>query len=232
MEFVQLTIPAVLLMGLAFGAGPCNVTCLPYLGPVFLQGEGVTSSWKILLPFTLGRLAGYSSLGLIAGLAGQLLVDWLQSSLAGWILGLAAITVGIRLFIKPSHDTACHSTSPQQEQTIQFHKPSMQSPENKSLFPGALFLMGLGMALNPCVPLATVLAAAATGGSMLIGLSLGLSFGVGAVILPTLFFGILIAHFGTELRNNLGQWKHHIEKFSGSLLILLGLATTAGWIQP
>ena len=232
MDIVQLTIPAVLLMGLAFGAGPCNVTCLPYLGPVLLQGEGVKSSWKILVPFTLGRLTGYSSLGLIAGLAGQLLVDWLQSSLAGWILGLAAIAVGIRLFVKRSDNTACHSISPQQ-QTIHFHKQASTQPTaTKSLLPGALFLMGVGMALNPCVPLATVLAAAATGGSMLLGVSLGLSFGVGAVILPTLFFGILIAHFGTELRNNLGQWKHHIEKFSGSLLILLGLATTAGWIQP
>lgn len=231
MDIVQLTIPAVLLMGLAFGAGPCNVTCLPYLGPVFLQGDGIRSSWRILLPFTLGRLTGYSSLGLVAGLAGQLLVDWLQSNLASWILGLAAIAVGLRLFTKRTNNKACHTTSHQQ-QTIQFHKSPTQQATNKTMLPGALFFMGVGMALNPCVPLATVLAAAATGGSMVLGVSLGLSFGVGAVILPTLFFGILIAHFGTELRNNMGQWKNHIEKFSGSLLILLGLATTAGWIQP
>ncbi len=230
-DISQFTIPAVILMGLAFGAGPCNITCLPYLGPVFLQGEGMRSSWRILLPFTLGRLTGYTSLGLIAGLAGQLLVDWLQSSLAGWILGLAAIAVGVRLLVAKSNNNACHTTQ-QPQQTIQFHTSPTQQMTKKALMPGALFFMGVGMALNPCVPLATVLAAAATGGSMLMGLSLGLGFGVGAVILPTLFFGILIAHFGTELRNNLGQWKHHIEKFSGSLLILLGLATTAGWIQP
>ena len=31
---------AAFLMGLAFGAGPCNIACLPYLGPVFLSGSG------------------------------------------------------------------------------------------------------------------------------------------------------------------------------------------------
>ncbi|TNF34647.1 MAG: sulfite exporter TauE/SafE family protein [Gammaproteobacteria bacterium] len=227
-DISHITLPAVLLMGLAFGAGPCNVTCLPYLGPVFLQGEGIRGSWRILLPFTLGRLSGYGALGLIAGLAGQLLVDWLQSSLAGWILGIAAIGVGLRLFLQNNQKPHCYNPSTA-VQSIHFHP---RAQETTYPMAGALYVMGLGMALNPCVPLATVLAAAATSGSTLSGLSLGLSFGMGAVMLPTLFFGVLVAHFGRELRLHLGHWKHAMERASGSLLILLGVATTAGWIQP
>ena len=88
------------------------------------------------------------------------------------------------------------------------------------------------LSVNPCVPLTAILAAAATSGSALTGMGLGLSFGLGAVVIPAFVFGLLIAHFGAELKHHLGHWAHHIEAASGSLLILLGLATVLGWVQP
>ncbi len=39
MDSLTLGFSAAMIMGLAFGAGPCNITCLPYLGPVFLGQE-------------------------------------------------------------------------------------------------------------------------------------------------------------------------------------------------
>lgn len=44
MDISTLGFGAAFLMGLVFGAGPCTITCLPYLGPVFLAGEG-EESW-------------------------------------------------------------------------------------------------------------------------------------------------------------------------------------------
>ncbi len=230
MDTITLTLPAALITGLAFGAGPCNVTCLPYLGPVFLQGQGVRHSWRILLPFTLGRLSGYTFLGLLAGVAGQALTVLLQSSVAGLLLGIAAILVGIKLFLStPTNSCETHKQS--HEHAVQF-----VLPENKnniqSKMPGSLFFMGTGMALNPCVPLTAILAAAAASGSMLAGVTLGLAFGLGAVLIPTFVFGLLVAHFGVELRQHLGHWYVHIGKAGGSLLIILGLATINGWVQP
>ena len=56
-----LTFGAALLLGLGFGAGPCNIACLPFLGPVFVaSGGGVRRAWRVLLPFSLGRLTGYA----------------------------------------------------------------------------------------------------------------------------------------------------------------------------
>ena len=232
MDPISLTLPAALLTGLAFGAGPCNVTCLPYLGPVFLQGQGVKHSWRVLLPFTLGRLSGYTLLGLIAGTAGQAITELLQSSIAGWILGTAAILVGLKL-LRHSSTTSCSSHEVKQptHSTVQFVNTETNHGHHTSM-PGSLFVMGAGMALNPCLPLTAILTAAAASGSMLTGISLGLAFGMGAVLIPTFVFGLLIAHFGTELKQHLGNWSSHITKSGASLLIILGIATILGWVQP
>jgi len=232
MDPIALTLPAALLTGLVFGAGPCNVTCLPYLGPVFLQGEGVKRSWRIVLPFTLGRLCGYTSLGLVAGFAGQALTELLQSSVAGWILGIAVMLVGFNLLRKkPTLGCSQHAAS-KDENTISFVSTTKDNTQPKEMMPGALFMMGTGMALNPCVPLTAVLAASAASGSALVGMGLGFTFGIGAVVVPALVFGLLVAHFGAELKQQLGAWAKHTEKVSGSLLIILGLATIIGWVQP
>jgi len=230
MEIITLTVPAALIAGLAFGAGPCNVTCLPYLGPVFLQGNGIRQSWRIILPFTLGRLSGYTSLGLAAGLAGQAVTEIIQSSVAGWILGVAAIVVGMSLVFKKSGCSAHQTEQARREQSITFVSPLDQQQQNT--LPAPLFMLGAGMALNPCVPLTAILAAAAASGSITQGISLGLAFGLGAVVIPALVFGLLIAHFGAELKQNIGKWSKHVEKASGVLLILLGVVTAIGWVQP
>ena len=71
-ETISLTIPTALFLGLAFGAGPCNLTCLPYLGPTFVASEGTANhAWRTVIPFSAGRLTGYSSLGLAAGFLGN-----------------------------------------------------------------------------------------------------------------------------------------------------------------
>lgn len=230
MDLVNISLPAALLTGLAFGAGPCNITCLPYLGPVFLRGEGVKKSWRILLPFTLGRLLGYSSLGMLAGMAGQVLSNLLQSSLAGWLLGVAAVLVGLKLMRSSPAGSTC--TRPHDTQnSISFVNRDVTSSRETDM-PVALFTMGAGMALNPCLPLTAILTAAAASGSAGLGLGLGLSFGVGAVLIPSLVFGVLMAHFGSELKQQLGRWSRQLEKISGGLLVILGLATALGWVQP
>jgi thiol:disulfide interchange protein DsbD len=67
------SLPTVFALGLVFGMGPCTITCLPFLGPVFLaKSGGIAQSWKIILPFSMGRLASYTTLGILSGMAGAL----------------------------------------------------------------------------------------------------------------------------------------------------------------
>ena len=92
--------------------------------------------------------------------------------------------------------------------------------------------MGAGMAFNPCAPLNTVVLAAATTASATAGLSLGLGFGLGAVLLPSFVFALGVAHFGSQVRQYLWQWRRTLENASVVVLLLIGTGTALGWITP
>jgi len=93
----------------------------------------------------------------------------------------------------------------------------------RPLLPGGLFLMGIGMALTPCGPLGVVLFSAAASGGAASGLLLASGFGLGAIVVPSLVYGLGVAYFGRRLREQLGPWLPRIEWLSAGLLILVGL---------
>jgi sulfite exporter TauE/SafE len=226
-EPVALSFGAALLLGLGYGSGPCNIACLPYLGPVFTAtGGGVKGAWRTLLPFTLGRVSGYTLLGGLAGSLGLLIEDWLASPWVHWLLGSATLLVALSILINRKR-SACNSCS---SPTVEL-ETGEQSPSRKML-PGGLFLMGLGMALNPCAPLMTVILASATSASMVSGLSLGAGFAFGAVCVPTFIFAFGVAHFGQQIRYYLSRHRIALENSSIALLMMTGAATALGWITP
>lgn len=232
MESVTLSFSAALLIGLAFGAGPCNISCLPYLGPVFLAREGgIRGSWRTIVPFSLGRMVGYSLLGTVAGSAGKVATGWLENRAAATVLGVVTILVGVTVIWrgrKPT--TVCPASSPAETVSV-VEMPHRRVQAATPTLPLALFGMGAAMALNPCVPLGTVLVAAAATASPWAGGSLGFAFGIGAVLVPALFFGLLMAHFGAQIRQHLTRWRRGVEAGAGGMLILLGTVTALGWVQ-
>ena len=177
-----MTFSLAVAMGLIFGIGPCNVSCLPYLGPVFFAREGgVRNSWRTIVPFSLGRISGYSMLGLLSGLLGQVMQDSLDTSLVRMFLGGATIMVGLGLLFittNKQHGHCSVTTSPG------FFKRLGSKPGLQNLLPGGLYFMGVGMALNPCAPLGTIMLASSATASAMLGLSLGLGFGFGAILMP------------------------------------------------
>lgn len=228
MEMLTLSFGAALLMGLVFGAGPCSITCLPYLGPVFLtQNGGGRHTLAVIVPFSLGRLAGYTALGTVAGYAGYAATNWFKEGPAGMLLGTATVVLGILLLRRAGKGKGC-SVSGSVEQTVAFPGQTPSRP----MMPLSLFGLGLGMALNPCVPLGTVLTVAAASADPLLGARLGIAFGVGAVVVPALVFGLVIAHFGMQVRQGLAKWQGKLEAGAGTMLIVLGAVTALGWVQP
>ncbi|MES9906337.1 MAG: sulfite exporter TauE/SafE family protein [Sedimenticola sp.] len=247
-EPVILSFGAALLLGLGFGAGPCNITCLPYLGPVFTATEGgIRNSWRLLLPFSLGRMSGYALLGAIAGWAGLVAQQWIDAPWVRWLLGGGTILVALSILWRRRYQSdPCVQGKVSNEEALTTRiaitrapAPITEAPIAGSLksrgintLPTGLFLMGMGMALNPCAPLTTVILAAATTASLSAGLSLGLGFGIGAIIIPTLIFAFGVAHFGEQIRHHLSQWQIALENTSVGLLFLLGTGTAMGWIAP
>ena len=233
LEPVILSVGAALLLGLGYGAGPCNIACLPYLGPVFAATDGgIRNAWRTLLPFSLGRITGSALLGGVAGGLGLLVEDWLASPWVRWVLGLATVLVALSLLFRRRE--GCSKTSCQT--TTEVALPSQGQPkDDKSggrMLPGSLFLMGLGMAMNPCAPLTTVVLASATSASIITGISLGTGFALGAVFVPTWVFAFGVAHFGEQIRRHLTQHRLALENTSVALLVLTGTATAMGWITP
>ncbi len=220
MEATTLSIGAAMLMGLAFGAGPCNITCLPYLGPVLMSSGG---SWRIVVPFSAGRLFSYAVVGGVAGGLGGLSRAYFEGELGSVMLGLATLAMGLLMLAKSASQQRCskQASSTTQPITLHTHRPKGFT----------LFAMGAGMALNPCAPLATVLVAAAITSQVSSGLALGLAFGLGAVLIPTLLFVYLISQLGEQIRHHLSQHRQTLERSAATLLILLGIATLAGWIK-
>ncbi|MBT3046585.1 MAG: sulfite exporter TauE/SafE family protein [Candidatus Thiodiazotropha sp.] len=232
-EPVSLSFGAALLLGLSFGAGPCNIACLPYLGPVFTACDrGRGSAWRTLVPFSLGRVSGYTLLAAAAGWLGLWVEDLVAGPWVRWLLGGATVLVALSILLR-RRPNGCASAC-QTSQTVELaNKPEagIGTIERGSL-PGGLYLMGLGMALNPCAPLTTLILAAATSASLITGASLGAGFALGAVLLPTLIFAFGVAHLGRQIRLHLARHRIALENTSIGLLLLIGCATALGWITP
>lgn len=214
-EQILVSVPMAAALGLVFGLSACTLSCLSYLGPVFLaNGGGIRQSWRTLVPFSLGRLTGYAALGTIAGAAGQYIGGELEGGRFRWLLGVAAVLVGTALLLRRRRP-ACGVDRPKEVPLTR------RDALSRTVMPGGLFLMGTGMALTPCTPLGTVLFSAATIGDAGHGLSLGLGFGLGAIAIPSLVYGVGAAYLGERLREQLRQWRG-AERIGALMLILVG----------
>jgi len=216
-EQTLLTLPMAMLLGLVFGMGSCTIACLPFLGPIFIASEGgVRRSWRIMLPFSLGRLTSYAAFAAIAGFTGQFLGNGVTGSELRWLMGVAALLLGVAMLLRrPAENNCAHNGD-----IALIRDARAQSAQ--AMMPGGLFLLGAGMAMSPCAPLGSVLFSAATGASAWHGLWLGLGFGIGAIVIPTIFYGIGFAWFGSRLHEQLRSSHKHIVRLSGVLLIATG----------
>ncbi|MBT2969385.1 MAG: sulfite exporter TauE/SafE family protein [Candidatus Thiodiazotropha sp. (ex Ctena orbiculata)] len=232
-EPVSLSFGAALLLGLSFGAGPCTIACLPYLGPVFTscdQGRG--STWRTLVPFSLGRVSGYTLLAAAAGWVGLWVEDLVAGPWVRWLLGGATVLVALSILLRRRPDRCASAFQTSQTVKLTSKPGAGVGTIERSSLPGGLYLMGLGMALNPCAPLTTLILAAATSASLITGAFLGAGFALGAVLLPTLVFAFGVAHLGRQIRLHLARHRIALENTSIGLLLMIGCATALGWITP
>lgn len=215
---VWLGLPTAMSLGFFFGMGPCILSCLPFLAPVFISHcGGIKESWRILLPHSLGRMAGYSLFGLAAGWGGEVINNRIDEPTMRLVLGLATLAVGAALMLRMRSSRGCPKRS---------GIGAVLTGKCKgvaALLPDGLFFLGLSMSLAPCVPLNIVMLSAAASADPLNGFLLGLGFGLGAITMPALVYGLGVAYFGSRLRLQLGVWLPRIESLSAALMILVGV---------
>jgi len=220
-EAVAIGLPMALGLGLVYGLGPCLLSCLPYLGPLFINAErGISHSWRILLPVSLGRLTVYGGFGAVSGWWGGRYVGGVNGWVVHLTVGVALVLVGVALLGRRSGGAACGACASGGEQQITWRPRQAAAAQ---AMPSGLYLMGVGMALTPCAPQGAVLVAAAASGTPWSGAALGLSFGLGAIAAPWLVYGTVVAYVGQQLREQLGRWQPRIEVLSAFLLLGTGL---------
>ncbi|MDQ6962963.1 MAG: sulfite exporter TauE/SafE family protein [Mariprofundaceae bacterium] len=214
-ETILASTPAILLLGLSFGASACMLACIPTLGVALLSHNHENTSSKALAArFNAGRFFGYSLLGLISGSIGASITQGLNPDHAAWIFGALLIFSGLLLWKRTTSMGCTKKTS-----------------SHGSLFKGSMFSMGLGMSLTPCLPLASVCAAAASTGSPWFGLLLGATFALGAIIPAQLLLGYGLNSASIQFRQQLSLRAPQLSRLGGGLLILTGLSVFIGFIQ-
>lgn len=194
------------LLGLSVGLTACTVSCLPYMGTWVLgRAGGAGVALADAGAFVLGRVGGYAALGGAAGFAGAALAEGLEG-IGGAVLGAGAILAAL-LLLRPEARGNC-------------------AVSRRPRLPPAL--MGAALALVPCPPLASLVAAAAASGSTGRGAALGLAFGLGAAVTPLLVVLPVLGGFAGSLRRQqpwLGRW---LRLGGAVVLALIGARALAG----
>ncbi|OJX74341.1 sulfite exporter TauE/SafE family protein [Magnetospirillum sp. 64-120] len=197
-----LGLAGVFVLGVSVGLTACAVSCLPFIGTwAMARGQGGWAAAEDLAAFLAGRLAGYALLGGLAGWAGESLGRALSGPSGHLAIGLAGIFAGLALLVGGGKaGKSCAAT-------------------RTALPPLAL---GAALSLTPCMPLTSLLAAAALSGQPLNGAAMGLVFGLGAAVTPLVIAVPVLGLLGHGLRLQGGIDK--VLRWGGALvLVALGL---------
>lgn len=223
------------LIGLSFGSGPCNLSCLPYLGPVLLGPGAQRPFTAVVLPFMSGRLIGYFTMGVTAALLGSVIKGYLSHPVVPIFAAIISLWLALKMWrqastkkcASPSFKTPDRANSPDVA-TVNPASSNFIASDEKPLVEKntwQLVMLGFSLALNPCIPLLGLLAAAAQSADPYWGGMIALSFGLGAIVIPSLLVRYGVALLGRELRTQLSQWQVGLTRTGALMLVLVAVNT-------
>ena len=146
---------SLFLLGLSYGATACMFTCMPLLSPILLaNSHSLKHAMGVVLPFSLGRVFSYILIAIFASLSVAQIRSFIDNpTISQTILGTATLAVaGIIFYRSYKESGSCSGSS-----------PTLLEKGGAAGF----FAMGLAISLNPCVPVLTLIAAAANSSSFL-----------------------------------------------------------------
>ncbi|MCD6653331.1 MAG: sulfite exporter TauE/SafE family protein [Sulfurovum sp.] len=204
---------SLFMIGVSYGSTACMFTCMPFLSPLLVNHSGtIKQSIGIVLPFSLGRIFSYTMISIIAlssaGLIKAILDD---NAIFQFILGIFTMMMGFfmlyRVFGK--NKKSCASNSP--------------IPNKTGIGKFGLFGIGAMVALNPCAPILTLIALAANSKTLINAIGMGVSFGIGAALIPFLFYGFFLSGVMRGLLMEFRSYAKAIEVAASLLLLAVGV---------
>jgi len=199
------TIGLALLLGLSLGP-----TCLATISALYLplllaeDRKGLAGSFKLFLEFSLGRLLGYLTVGLIVGLIAELLhpdlrqVPWLPGA-SEMLAGALMLAYGLwRSFPRAG---LCKTLN-----------------ERKGK-PPAAFLIGLASGLSICVPFISMITVGVASGDLVQSLLLFIAFFFGTSVwfIPLTLMGPLSR---SDKMRKLASWAAVL---AGAVFLVIGV---------
>ncbi|MFH1953218.1 MAG: sulfite exporter TauE/SafE family protein [Pseudomonadota bacterium] len=191
------------LLGLLYGATICSISCLPYLGPYLLStGKGFKDGIFSTFTFLTGKLVVYATLGGCAAFLGNV---WMfhEEMPVGYIMGIVLIIVG--LFLPFVAGGGCHK------------KARLMGKS------ASLFLLGISTSLIPCPPLVAIFALAAKEGSIISGVSYGLSYGLGLTLSPVLIAGGCLSLISKKIKLEALGFIPYMQGLSVLIIVIMGI---------
>lgn len=200
----ETTLFTIWLLGASLGLTACTATCLPFMGTWILgRGGSQVQALRDTALFVSGRVIAYSLLGALAGGAGAWLSQAMRGGTGNALIGMASIAAGMWLLRSGKTQVPCGVA-----------RGAGSTPP---------LLLGFSLSLTPCAPLASLLAVCAAAGSVRLGMTNGVAFGLGAALTPLLILLPLISLLGKNLRDNREWITRWIRWGAAVVLILLGL---------
>ena len=216
-----MTLFSLFVVGLSYGSTACMFVCMPFLTPLLVtNAESVKHSMRVILPFSLGRIFTYSVIAVLAlGGAGFVKAVLDDNALFQGVLGAVTLAMGLFMLFRAfySKRKACASN------------PAAPKKHTGSLL--GLFGIGALVSINPCAPVMTLIALSANSDSFANAVGMGVAFGLGAVLVPFLFYGFFLS---TVVRGLLAEFKRYtkgIEITAALLLTAVGILIVNGQIR-
>lgn len=217
----SITFFSLFIVGLSYGSTACMFSCMPFLSPLLVNNSNsIKQSIAVMLPFSLGRIFSYTMISILAlSGAGFIKAVLDDNTVFQIILGLFTIVMGGFMFLTSlnKHKKSCSAN------------PLVPNKLTTSKF--GLFGIGVLLSVNPCAPLLTLITLSANGASFSHALGMGISFGLGAILVPFLFYGFFLSNVIRGLLLEFKSYSKIIENIASLLLVGVGVLILSGHIR-
>lgn len=212
---------SLFIVGLSYGSTACMFSCMPFLTPLLVGNSNtLKQSVSVILPFSMGRIFSYTMIAVMAFVSASFVKTLLDDNAQFQIiLGIFTLFMGVAMAYKifKNSSKSCSSNT------------SIPNKLTRNKF--GLFGIGALMSINPCAPVLTLITLSANSTSFAHAIDMGISFGLGAVFVPFLFYGFFLS---TVIRGLLIEFKSYakiIEIAASLLLITVGILILNGHIR-
>lgn len=207
----SITLFSVFVLGLSYGSTACMFSCMPFLTPLLINNSNsMKQSFGVVLPFSMGRVFTYTLISVFAFSSAVFVKALLNdNTVFQMILGVFTIFMGSYMLYE----------------ILYREKNSCSSSSVKKTPTSILGFFGIGalVSISPCIPLLTLITISANTTSYIQALGFGVAFGLGAVLVPFVFYGFFLSNIFKGLLIEFKLYAKKIQIVASLFLVIVGI---------